>query len=52
MADWGAVVSELERVDVAACDAIQLDDAVAAATGVRYNGFHLFPCFRQEPVRH
>ena len=36
MADWGAVVSELERVDVAACDAIQLGDAVAAATGVRH----------------
>ena len=23
-------------------------DTRAAATGVRYNGFHLFPCFREQ----
>ena len=27
-------------------------DSRAAAPGGRYNGFHLFPCFQQEPTRH
>ena len=27
-------------------------DTKAAAAGVRYNGFHLFPCFYQEHLTH
>jgi hypothetical protein len=27
-------------------------DTRAAAAGVRYNGFHLFPCFKRDYVTH